>query len=60
MRTAILASAAGVDVECSCGEEYLRSLADQRFTGDMQRAAVTLLKDFRSGLLGRMCLEPPR
>mmetsp|Transcript_11308 Transcript_11308/g.24416 ORF Transcript_11308/g.24416 Transcript_11308/m.24416 type:complete len:345 (+) Transcript_11308:208-1242(+) len=50
----------GVDVECSCGEEYLRSLADQRFTGDMQRAAVTLLKDFRSGLLGRMCLEPPR
>lgn len=45
--------------ECSCGEEYVAQLAEERFTGDVQRAATTLLKDFRSGSLGRLCLEWP-
>jgi len=30
-----------------------------RFTGDVQRAATTLLKDFRLGMLGKICLEWP-
>jgi len=45
--------------ECSCGEEYLERLAEHRFTGDIERAAVTLLKDFRMGKLGRACIELP-
>jgi len=49
----------GVPLEGSCGEDYLDALADARFTGDVERAATTLLKDFRSGLLGPLCLEYP-
>ena len=49
----------GVPLECESGEDYLQRLADERFTGDVQRAATTLLKDFRSGLLGPMCIEFP-
>ena len=49
----------GVALDVDCGETYLQALADVRFTGDVQRAASTLLKDFRSGALGRICLEPP-
>ena len=33
--------------------------SQERFTGDVERAATTLLKDFRSGNLGRFCLEWP-
>ena len=50
----------GVDIaSCDSGETYLRNLADARFTGDIQRAATTLLKDFRSGLMGPICIEWP-
>jgi len=50
----------GIDPEdCSCGEEYINALAEVRFTGDVQRAATTILKDFRMGMLGKMCLEWP-
>ena len=49
----------GVPLEHTSGEEYLQALADHRFTGDVDRAAMQLLKDFRSGLLGRACLELP-
>jgi len=49
----------GVPLEGTCGEDYLQRLADARFTGDIQRAATTLLKDFRSGLLGPVCIEWP-
>ena len=49
----------GVPLEGSCGEDYLRRLADERFTGDIERASTTLLKDFRSGLLGKLCIEWP-
>ena len=41
------------------GEEYLDALARARFTGDVHRAATALLKDFRSGLIGPMCIEFP-
>ena len=46
-------------LECTSGESYLEQLADARFTGDIERAATTLLKDFRSGLLGPLCIEFP-
>lgn len=49
----------GVPLEVECGEDYLQRLADARFTGDVERAATTLLKDFRGGLIGPLCLEPP-
>lgn len=50
----------GVPTDAKCGEDFLEQLAAQRFTGDQERAATTLLKDFRSGLLGPICLEPPK
>ena len=49
----------GVPLEVTSGEDYLIKLADARFTGDVQRAATTLLKDFRSGLIGPLCIEYP-
>lgn len=49
----------GVPLECSSGEIYLQSLADARFTGDVERAATALLTDFRKGLLGPLCIEFP-
>ena len=49
----------GVPLDERSGELYLQALADARFTGDVQRAASTLLKDFRSGLLGPICIEYP-
>jgi ribosome biogenesis GTP-binding protein YlqF len=49
----------GVPLECTSGEIYLERLADSRFTGDVERAATTLLKDFRSGHLGPLCIEWP-
>ena len=49
----------GVPLECESGEVYLKRLAEERFTGDVQRASTTLLKDFRSGLLGPLCIEFP-
>lgn len=49
----------GVPVDQMGGEQYLEALAEKRFTGDVQRAAVTILKDFRSGLMGPVCLELP-
>merc|ERR1712232_1086669 len=49
----------GVDLECTCGEEYVQNLSDRRFPGDLERAARTLLNDFRTLALGRMCIELP-
>lgn len=46
-------------MDCVSGEAYLQHLADARFTGDVQRAAATLLKDFRTGLIGPLCIEFP-
>jgi ribosome biogenesis GTPase A len=55
----VLSDRWGVPIAGSCGEEYIRSLADARFTGDVERAATSVLKDFRGGLLGPMCIEWP-
>lgn len=58
-RVDVLRERWGVPLDCTSGEVYLQNLADARFTGDVQRAASTLLKDFRGGLLGGICIEFP-
>lgn len=41
--------------------EYLHQVAQQRYKGDIERAARQLLNDFRVGSLGQLALElPPR
>jgi ribosome biogenesis GTPase A len=49
----------GVEALSLTGESYVRSLADARYTGDIDRAANTLLNDFRIGKLGPIALELP-
>jgi ribosome biogenesis GTPase A len=41
------------------GEEYLHHLATEKYRGDLERTAHTILNDFRTGLLGRIPLELP-
>ena len=41
------------------GEDYIIALGDHRYKGDKERAAVTLLNDFRKGNLGALPLELP-
>jgi ribosome biogenesis GTPase A len=41
------------------GEEYLHQLATEKYRGDLERTAHTILNDFRTGLLGRIPLELP-
>ncbi|MGF1482405.1 MAG: ribosome biogenesis GTPase YlqF [Cyanophyceae cyanobacterium] len=41
------------------GAEYVHALGTQRYQGDVERAAVQLLNDFRKGLLGAIPLELP-
>ncbi|MEB3192850.1 MAG: ribosome biogenesis GTPase YlqF, partial [Snowella sp.] len=41
------------------GDLYLIALANERYNGDRERAAVQLLNDFRKGLLGPLPLELP-
>ena len=41
------------------GESYLHQLAAARFQTDVERAARSLLDDFRQGRLGKICLELP-
>jgi len=48
-----------VDSIIYTGEEYLRVLAEQRYTGDIERAARQMITDFRKGLLGKIPLELP-
>lgn len=42
------------------GEEYLHTLAELRYQGDVERTARQLLTDFRKGLLGAIALELPK
>ncbi len=49
----------GLDPIEVTGESYLHSLADRRHQGDVERTARNLLNDFRTGLLGTICLEYP-
>jgi ribosome biogenesis GTPase A len=48
-----------VDSIIHTGEEYLHVLAEHRYKGDVERAARTLVSDFRKGLLGNIPLEIP-
>ncbi len=41
------------------GEEYIYNLGKQRFKGDIERATMQLLNDFRKGLMGNLPLEFP-
>ncbi|MBE9177303.1 ribosome biogenesis GTPase YlqF [Oculatella sp. LEGE 06141] len=54
-----LTSRYGVDTDSISGELYLATLAEQRFNGDIERAARQLLNDFRKGLMGAIPLELP-
>ncbi|NER50915.1 MAG: ribosome biogenesis GTPase YlqF [Symploca sp. SIO1A3] len=40
-------------------EDYLNTLADERYQGNVERTAVQLLNDFRKGLMGKIALELP-
>ncbi|WP_016953523.1 ribosome biogenesis GTPase YlqF [Anabaena sp. PCC 7108] len=48
-----------VDSIIHTGEAYLQVLAEHRYKGDVERAARTLITDFRKGLLGNIPLEIP-
>lgn len=41
------------------GETYLHQLAENRYSGDLERAALQILNDFRKGLMGEVGLELP-
>jgi ribosome biogenesis GTPase A len=49
----------GVGPDGITGETYIQTLAAARFTTDVDRAANTLLNDFRIGKLGPIALEFP-
>lgn len=48
-----------IDSIIHTGEAYLQILGQQRYQGDVERAARTLITDFRKGHLGSICLEIP-
>lgn len=41
------------------GEDYVLAVAEAKFQGEPERAGQRLLKDFRTGALGRFALELP-
>jgi ribosome biogenesis GTPase A len=49
----------GLDTDDDTGEEYLHSLAEHRYQGDVERTARQLLTDYRKGYLGHLPLELP-
>ncbi|OLP19772.1 ribosome biogenesis GTPase YlqF [Leptolyngbya sp. 'hensonii'] len=49
----------GLDAATMSGEEYLETLAKQRYQGDRERTAAQILNDFRKGILGPIVLEVP-
>jgi ribosome biogenesis GTPase A len=49
----------GLPVDHQTGETYLQHLAEIRYQGDQERAARSLLRDFRVGHLGYLPLEWP-
>jgi len=55
----VLQSRYGLDPLSHTGEECIQILADTRYQGDKERAAVQLLNDFRKGLMGAIPLEFP-
>ncbi|MEM6452985.1 MAG: ribosome biogenesis GTPase YlqF [Cyanobacteria bacterium P01_D01_bin.105] len=58
-RTQSLISRYDIDPASRTGESYMLDLAEQRYQGSKERAARTLLNEFRKGVLGKMVLEHP-
>lgn len=54
-----LKSRYGIDPTYLTDEDYLQTLSEQRYKGDVERAARQLLTDFRKGLMGAIPLELP-
>ncbi|MGK7878043.1 MAG: ribosome biogenesis GTPase YlqF [Xenococcaceae cyanobacterium] len=55
----VLQSRYNIDPIAMTGEDYVYSLGDSRYSGDVERAALQLLNDFRKGLMGAIPLEFP-
>lgn len=49
----------GIDLDILTGESFLVTLAETRFNDNLERAAYTLLNDFRTGALFALPLEWP-
>lgn len=48
-----------LDPATMTGEAYIHELADKSYKGDKERVARQLLRDFRTGVMGRIPLELP-
>jgi ribosome biogenesis GTPase A len=55
----ILQSRYEIDPLSMTGEEFVHNLGHSRYQGDIERAALQLLNDFRKGLMGAIPLELP-
>ncbi len=55
----ILQSRYDLDPISITGEEYVHTLGNKTYKGDVERAACQLLNDFRKGLMGAIPLEFP-
>ncbi|ACK68025.1 GTP1/OBG protein [Rippkaea orientalis PCC 8801] len=55
----ILPSRYQIDPLDMSGEEYVHALGYERYQGDLERAALQLLNDFRKGFMGAIPLEFP-
>ncbi len=49
----------GVSPDSHQGETYLSAVASNKYQGDVERSARSLLQDFRKGILGAIALEVP-
>ena len=56
LSSAVLESRYGIAIT---GESYLKTLADSKYNGDVERTARQILTDFRKGNLGAIALELP-
>lgn len=57
--SAALESRYGLAIDDLTGESYLKTLADLKYKGDVERTARQILTDFRKGNLGAIALELP-
>ncbi|MEM9002331.1 MAG: ribosome biogenesis GTPase YlqF [Cyanobacteria bacterium P01_F01_bin.86] len=55
----MLAARYGLTVDNESGEFYLQRVAEAKYNGDQERAARSLLRDYRIGNLGTLPLEWP-
>ncbi|MER3433061.1 MAG: ribosome biogenesis GTPase YlqF [Leptolyngbya sp. ERB_1_1] len=59
LSSAVLESRYGIAIANLTGESYLKTLADSKYNGDVERTARQILTDFRKGNLGAIALELP-